>query len=70
MKALTVKDIYKLCQKQIKLGNGDKVVMISDDDEGNGYHYVWYEFSSVEQAGAEDSICEDIATKEDTIILG
>ena len=37
-KGLTVKDLYNECLRQIKKGNGDKYILISDDDEGNGYH--------------------------------
>ena len=70
MKALTIKDLYEMCKEEVELGNGDKVVMISNDDEGNGYHYIWFTFSSVDDAGAEDCINENIASKEDTIILG
>jgi len=22
---------------------GDKIVAVTDDDEGNGYHFLWYE---------------------------
>ena len=46
MKPLTIKDLYKECKKQIDNGNGDKVIMISNDDEGNGYHYLWYSFTT------------------------
>ena len=41
---LTVKELADACNKQIAKGNGDRVIMISNDDEGNGYHYLWYEF--------------------------
>lgn len=37
-KGLTVKQLFECCKKQIALGNGDKHILISDDDEGNGYH--------------------------------
>lgn len=71
MKALTVKDLKKECEKQIKMGNGDKTIMISDDDEGNGFHYLWYSFSSMTDAFIrEDEVSEDVAKYEDTIILG
>lgn len=49
MKELTVKDLYLECKKQMNLGNGDRVIMISDDDEGNGYHYVYYSFMTAEE---------------------
>lgn len=67
---LTIKDLYNLCKEQIYKGNGNKIVMVSDDYEGNGFHYLYYEFSTVEEAGAEEYINENIADKENTIILG
>ena len=82
MKPITVKQLYKECEKQIKLGNGDKTIMISQDDEGNGYHYLWYSFTTMEQMEEPVEIGnkeyksefyfadENIAKKEDTIILG
>ena len=83
MNALTVNDLLKECQKQVKLGNGNKTIMISQDDEGNGYHYLWYSFTpmeimeeSITMPSGEIIQCEfefaneKIAKKEDTIILG
>ena len=82
MKALTVKELKKLCEEQIKKGNGNKTIMISSDDEGNSYHYLWYAFTSMEvmeepvKIGDKLYECpfefadEKIAKKEDTIILG
>lgn len=71
MKPLTIKELYELCEDQVKKGNGNKVIMISDDDEGNGYHYCWYAFTKPEEALIEDYVIDErIAKKEDTIILG
>ena len=76
MKALTIKDLYDECQKQIIKGNGDKVIMISDDDEGNGYHYLWYAFTNAKEILEDEKypvysdFSENIAKIEDTIILG
>ena len=84
MKALTIKDLYDECQKQIKLGNGNKIIMISSDDEGNSYHYLWYAFTTIEEMEKPikipnkeiiftyefEFVDEKVAKKEDTIILG
>lgn len=70
MKPITVKELYELCKDQIIRGNGSKVIMISQDDEGNGYHYLWYAFSSVSDNYAEDYINENISKEGNTIILG
>lgn len=73
-KPVTVKDLLKLCQDEIKKGHGDYSIMLSDDDEGNGYHYLWYSFiTASELDGAfelENSLDERIAPKDTTIILG
>jgi hypothetical protein len=42
---MTVRQLYKLCQEEIKKGNGNKYIVISDDNEGNGYHGMFYGFS-------------------------
>lgn len=42
---LTVKELKKYCDMQIKKGNGDKHILISDDDEGNGFHTLFYQFT-------------------------
>lgn len=70
MKAITVNELKRLCDEQIKKGNGHKTIMISQDDEGNGYHYLWYSFTEPKDLVSEEDICEDVAKYEDTIILG
>ena len=82
MKPLTIRQLYNECRKQINAGNGDKVIMISQDDEGNGYHYLWYSFTTVKEMeepikmGGEmysfpfEYADERIASKDNTMILG
>ena len=70
-KAITVQQLKEYCEEQIKKGNGDRVIMISNDEEGNGYHYLWYAFTEPEEVLLEDeAINENVAKYEDTIILG
>jgi len=69
MKPLTINDLYEECKKQIKKGNKDKVIMLSDDDEGNGFHYCWYAFTKID-GWAKEYVDKEIANEEDTIILG
>ena len=45
MKQMKVKDLYKACKEQMDKGNGDKYIVVADDNEGNGYHGMFYEFS-------------------------
>lgn len=82
MRTYTVKDLAQACVREIKKGNGDKTIMITSDDEGNGYYYLWYLFSTVEEMEEPITIGnkeiknefefadERIAKKEDTILLG
>lgn len=72
-KPITVKKLMKLCEQEIKKGNGEKVIMLSDDDEGNGYHYLWYPFTEATELleyGINDFIDIDIAMAKNTMILG
>ena len=76
-KPLTIKDLLKACQEEIKKGHGDHVIMLSDDDEGNGYHYCWYAFTSLMDGDNFDDMAEElyrldeeIAPADKTIILG
>lgn len=44
IKPMTVKELRDACEYMIKEGFGDKHVLISRDDECNGYHGLWYGF--------------------------
>ena len=64
---MTVKELLKLCVKQIAKGNGDKIILISNDDEGNGFHDLIYEFT---EDVAGNDIWGEISNPQDKIILG
>lgn len=74
MEVLTIKDLYNLCKEQITKGNADKKIMISDDDEGNGYHYLFYGMVSGEEMRDDDafmmSVDNNYVSIKDTIVLG
>ena len=68
---LTVRQLEKLCGEQIALGNGDKHILISDDDEGNGYHTLFYAFTSDPDMIEELLQYEhDNHEKDDVVVLG
>ena len=46
MKGMTVEELKMFCEIAIKNGYGNKTVLISQDDEGNGYHTLFYEFTT------------------------
>ena len=39
---LTVDELYEELKNARKNGLGNKKILLSDDDEGNGYHYMFY----------------------------
>ena len=70
-KPLTVSDLLKICKDAVDNGLGDKYVFISQDDEGNGFHALFYSFTIHKIKDYADEIYqvneEDL---EDIIILG
>lgn len=72
MKQLTINELLKFCQQQVKKGNGNKKIVISDDNEGNGYHGLFYAFTEIDEDEKEyyqiyDSETDDI---NEIIVLG
>ena len=67
---MTVKQLLKLCQEEVKNGNGDKNIVISDDNEGNGYHGMFYGFTDDVDNFADDIYDSHTNSSKDTIILG
>lgn len=73
MNGITVKTLKKLVDEQIKLGNGDKEVLLSCDDEGNGFHTLFYGFTTeLEELKAlsDWGLFHDFDNPEDVVILG
>lgn len=69
-KQITVKELLKQCQQAIKDGHGDKNIVISDDNEGNGFHGMFYAFTPVDK-WVEDMIYDShTSSANDTIVLG
>lgn len=71
-KPMTVSQLKRFCDEQIKKGNGNCSIMLSNDDEGNGFHYCWYEFSEMDDTSEyiKEFIDEEIAPINKTILLG
>lgn len=44
MPGITVGQLFEACKEQIEMGNKDKIVCISSDDEGNSFHTLFYTF--------------------------
>lgn len=46
---LTIRTLYEYCQREMKKGNGDKKIVISDDNEGNGFHGLFFAFTELKR---------------------
>lgn len=70
-KGITIKELAIMCAKQIEKGNGDKHILISDDDEGNGYHTLFYGLDdSKENIEYALEIEHDKHSVDEVVILG
>lgn len=72
-KGITVKELYDNLHQEIIAGNGDKVILISSDDEGNSFHTLWYAVQSdiEEIKEIKNSCCfHDDNNPEDVVLLG
>lgn len=64
MNALTVKDLYLEMKQRVLKGQGDYIVFVTDDEEGNGYHALWYnglevaEMEDYERESYEETNCD------------
>ena len=52
--AYTVKDLLEACEEQVAKGNGNKEIFISQDDEGNSYHRLFYLFTPLTKKSAKE----------------
>ena len=39
---MKLKDLYQACKEQMEAGNGEKSLVVAADNEGNGYHGMFY----------------------------
>ena len=79
MHVITVDELLKECIKLHQQNKGNMKIMISSDDEGNNYHYLWYGFTTVKQYNEEMDeygfphfswLSDNCSDENDTIILG
>lgn len=69
---LTVEDLLRLCRQQCANGNGKKTVLISTDDEGNGFHTLYYGFADTSNNAlyAQYGMFADNNNPDDVVLLG
>ena len=73
MNGITVKTLKKLVDEQVKIGNGNKEVLLSCDDEGNGFHTLFYGFTTEEESIkmlSDWGLFHDHNDPKDVVILG
>lgn len=66
-KGLTVNALCVECMRLIAEGKGERHVQISMDDEGNGFHTLFYGFT---EDNKEDYPYHDDVDMEDIVLLG
>lgn len=54
MKALTLNELYIAIRDEIIKGNGKKTVLVADDDEGNGYHPIYFAVTGMDNFDVAD----------------
>ena len=70
-KGRTVKELFEACKTQIAKGNGDKHILVADDDEGNGFHTLFYLITdSPETVGWALESEHDSHTADEVVVLG
>jgi hypothetical protein len=70
MNQITVKELYEICKNAIKDGDGNKYIVVSDDNEGNGFHGLFYGLSPLDDDYIDLIYDSNHNSKSDTIILG
>jgi len=69
-KPLTVSELLKRCKDAVDNGFGDKYVFISQDDEGNGFHALFYPFTTSIEDYTDEIYQVNEEDLEDIVILG
>lgn len=70
MEQITVKELLEICKQAVRAGHGEKHIVISDDNEGNGYHGLFYGFTPLTEDFNDLIYDSRTSSPCDTIILG
>lgn len=60
MKALTIRELVTLLNKELLKGHDDYVVFVTDDEEANGYHALWFAGMTPEEMSNNRNDIEEI----------
>ena len=68
---MTVEELFHACAEEMQKGNGGRIIQITTDDEGNGYHTLFFTFSPLSDnaSAIEDGPLHDDGSMPDQIIL-
>lgn len=71
MKQMQLKDLYAACKEAMNRGDGEKYLVLSDDNEGNGYHGMFYTITqaSKERDAYEGLIYDSVEKNLDNILV-
>lgn len=53
-KNITVKELRDRLDKHVRAGHGDRQIVISDDNEGNGFHGLFYEITIINKTASKE----------------
>lgn len=68
---ITVEELFEFCKKQIQIGNGKKHILISKDDEGNGFHTLFCGFTTDKaMIKAYSNMFHDRNNVDEVVLLG
>ena len=69
VEAFTIEKLAKLLKNEIAKGNGKKKILLSNDDEGNGYHEMFFGVTPIDNNMAEylDSYMLPYGVNEETV---
>lgn len=71
MKAITIEQLFKQLLLEMAKGHGDYTIFVTDDEEENGYHALWYlgetpdEMSEEDKEWVENKNCDISVIKDD-----
>lgn len=68
---VSVKELLSACRRQVDKGNGDKVVLITSDDEANAYHTLICLFNDdKEEIESVSTLFQDLNDPNNVVLLG
>ena len=56
MKQIKLKDLYRDCALLMEKGHGEKSLVVSNDNEGNGYHGMFFTLTPITNENVDDFV--------------